>query len=179
MNIQSAECNFTVTAPNQAWTGDITYIQTGEGWLFLAWSSTYSAPVSWAGQCNQRCAAAWSSTRWGWRGSGAAPTKARDISSIATAAANMPVTSSAKCPRRASMSRKGSCWDDAPSEALFASLRVGRLHSQRFETIRQAKDETTAWLFWYSQSRMHSTLNYVNPVQSEQHWQHNQRALGD
>jgi transposase InsO family protein len=35
----------------------------------------------------------------------------------------------------ASMSRKGNCWDNAPSEALFASLKVERLHGQRFETI--------------------------------------------
>ena len=41
----------------------------------------------------------------------------------------------------ASMSRKGDCWDNPPSEALFASLKVERIHGQRFETIRQAKDE--------------------------------------
>ena len=40
---------------------------------------------------------------------------------------------------RASMSRKGNCWDNAPSETLFASLKVERLHGQRFKTIRQAK----------------------------------------
>jgi hypothetical protein len=33
-----------------------------------------------------------------------------------------------------------------------------RLHGQRFETIRQAKDETISWLFWYNRTRMHSTL---------------------
>jgi putative transposase len=77
----------------------------------------------------------------------------------------------------ASMSRKGNCWDNAPSETLFASLKVERLHDQRFETIRQAKDETLAWLLWYNQSRMHSTLNYVSPLQFEQQWQHNQTAL--
>ena len=45
-----------------------------------------------------------------------------------------------------------------------------RLHGQRFETIRQAKDETIAWLLWYNQTRMHSTLNYVSPMQFEQDW---------
>jgi putative transposase len=68
------------------------------------------------------------------------------------------------CGIAASMSRKGNCWDNAPSEALFASLKVERLHGQRFETIRQAKDEILAWLLWYNQPRMHSTLNYVSPV---------------
>jgi putative transposase len=53
---------------------------------------------------------------------------------------------------------------------LFGSLKVERLYGLRFETIREAKDETIAWLLWYNQTRMHSTLNYVSPVQFEQDW---------
>ena len=68
------------------------------------------------------------------------------------------------------MSRKGNCWDNACSETLFGSLKVERLHGQRFETIREAKDETIAWLLWYNRTRMHSTLNYVSPMQFEQDW---------
>ena len=70
----------------------------------------------------------------------------------------------------ASMSRRGNCWDNACSETLFGSLKVERLHGQRFITRRHAKDETIAWLLWYNQSRLHSTLNYVSPMQFEQHW---------
>ena len=69
-----------------------------------------------------------------------------------------------------SMSRKGNCWDNACSETLFGSLKVERLHGQRFATIREAKDEVIAWLLWYNRTRMHSTLNYVSPVQFEQDW---------
>ena len=76
----------------------------------------------------------------------------------------------------ASMSRKGDCWDNPPSEALFASLKVERIHGQRFETIRQAKDETLAWLLWYNQTRMHSTLGYVSPIQFEQQWRNSTEA---
>jgi putative transposase len=54
---------------------------------------------------------------------------------------------------------------------------VERLHGQRFETIRQAKDKTLAWLLWYNQSRMHSTLNYVSPTQFEQQWRCCQEEL--
>lgn len=46
---------------------------------------------------------------------------------------------------------------------LFGSLRVERLHSQRFITRGHAKDETLAWLL--NQFRLHSTLNYVSPMQ--------------
>jgi transposase InsO family protein len=77
----------------------------------------------------------------------------------------------------ASMSRKGNCWDNAPSETLFASLKVERLHGQRFETIRQAKDETLAWLLWYNQTRMHSTLGYLSPIQFEQQWYRSTEAI--
>jgi transposase InsO family protein len=46
----------------------------------------------------------------------------------------------------ASMSRRGNCWDNACSETLFGSLKVERLHGQRFRTRRQAKDEVIAWV---------------------------------
>ncbi len=74
------------------------------------------------------------------------------------------------CSITPSMSRKGNCWDNACSETLFGSLKVERLHGKRFETIRQAKDEIIAWLLWYNQTRMHSTLNYLSPVEFEQGW---------
>jgi len=54
---------------------------------------------------------------------------------------------------------------------------VERLHGQRFETIRQAKGETLAWLVWYNHSRMHSILNYVSPDQFEHQWLRRQTAL--
>ena len=70
----------------------------------------------------------------------------------------------------ASISRRGNCWDNACSETLFGSLKVERLHGQRFVTQRAAKDEVIAWLLWCNQTRLHSTLNYVSPVQFEQDW---------
>ena len=63
------------------------------------------------------------------------------------------------------MSRKGNCWDNACAETLFGSLKVERLHGMRLETLRQAKDETLNWLLWYNRTRLHSTLNYVSPMQ--------------
>jgi transposase InsO family protein len=49
-----------------------------------------------------------------------------------------------------SMSRKSNCRDNPCGETLFGSLKVERLHGQRFETRRQAKDEAIAWLLWYN-----------------------------
>ena len=73
-----------------------------------------------------------------------------------------------------SMSRRGTCWDNACSETLFGLLKVERLYGQRFKTRRAAKDETFAWLLWYNRARLHSTLAYASPVQFEQNWLANQ-----
>ena len=70
----------------------------------------------------------------------------------------------------ASMSRRGDCWDNACSETLFSSLKVERLHGQRFATRRQAKDEVVDWLLWYNRVRLHSTLAYVSPMRFKENW---------
>jgi transposase InsO family protein len=166
--------NFTVAAPNQAWAGDITYIQTEEGWLFLAIVIDLFSRrvVGWSLQPDMRCDLVIDALQMAWfqrnpkskaglifhsdRGSQYASQDFR------MALAQRGIT--------ASMSRKGNCWDNAPSETLFGSLKVERLHGQRFETIRQAKDETIAWLLWYNRTRLHSTLSYVSPIKFEQDW---------
>lgn len=68
------------------------------------------------------------------------------------------------------MSRRGNCWDNACSETLFGSLKVERLHGQRFVTRRHAKDEVISWLLWYNESRLHSTLGYISPMKYEGRW---------
>jgi putative transposase len=62
----------------------------------------------------------------------------------------------------------GNCWDDACSETLFGSLKVERLHGQRFETIRQAKDETIAWLPRFNQNTnaLNAELRQPDPVRT-------------
>ena len=70
----------------------------------------------------------------------------------------------------ASMSRRGNCWDNACGETLFGSLKVERLHGQRFVTRRQARDEVIAWMLRYNQTRLRSTLACVSPVRFEQDW---------
>lgn len=45
-----------------------------------------------------------------------------------------------------------------------------RLYGQRFKTWREAKDETTGWLFCYNRTWLHSTLAFISPVQFEQNW---------
>ena len=71
---------------------------------------------------------------------------------------------------QSSMSRKGNCWDNAPTESLWGSLKVGRLHGMRFDTRRQAMDEVIDWLTFYNHRRLHSTLGYISPMRFENNW---------
>ena len=68
------------------------------------------------------------------------------------------------------MSRKGNCWDNALSESLWGSLKVGRLHGMRFETRKQAMDEVIDWLTFYNHRRLYSTLWYVSPMRFDSNW---------
>jgi transposase InsO family protein len=76
---------------------------------------------------------------------------------------------------RSSMSRKGDCWDNAPTESLWGRLKVGRLAGQKFATRREAMDEVVSWVTFYNHRRLHSSLGYVSPMQFEQRWHAAQR----
>lgn len=71
---------------------------------------------------------------------------------------------------RSSMSHKGNCWDNAPTESLWGLLKVGRLYGCKFKTRRQAMDEVIDWLVFYKHRRLHSTLGYISPMQFENNW---------
>jgi transposase InsO family protein len=70
-----------------------------------------------------------------------------------------------------SMSRKRDCWDNAPTESLWGSLKVGRLYGRQFTSRREVID----WLGYYNHSRLHSTLNYMSSMQFDQRWLAEQR----
>ena len=59
---------------------------------------------------------------------------------------------------------------NACSETLFGSLKVERLHGQSFVTLRQATDETIAWLLCCCKARLRSMLAYICPMQFEENW---------
>lgn len=70
-----------------------------------------------------------------------------------------------------SMSRKGNCWDNAPTESWFGSFKNERVYGERFET----RDEVIAMTFeymevFYNRKRLHSTLSYKSPMQFLSDW---------
>jgi putative transposase len=162
--------HFTVAAANTVWVGDITYIPTEEGWLYLAvvlvlfsrrivgWSmgETITAELA--------CRAL--DMAWHSRSPGNGPIFHSDRGSQYASGRYTKLLAGHGI--KASMSRKGNCWDNACSETLFGSLKVERLHGMNFKNHREAKDATLNWLLWYNGSRMHSTLRYLSPAHFEQ-----------
>jgi transposase InsO family protein len=165
--------NFTASAPNQAWSGDITYIATEEGWLFLAVViDLFSRKVvGWSMHPDMHRSLVIDALEMGVYQRRPQPGRLIFHSDRGSQYASEDFRALLeKHGILASMSRKGNCWDNAVTETLFGSLKVERLHGERFETIRQAKDTVLAWLLWYNQTRLHSTLNYVSPVEHENRW---------
>ena len=71
----------------------------------------------------------------------------------------------------ASMSRKGNCWDNAPTESFFNSLKNERVHSARYATREQAEADLFEYVaVFYNRRRRHSTLGYVSPTQFLEDW---------
>jgi putative transposase len=69
---------------------------------------------------------------------------------------------------RQSMGRTGSCLDNAAAESFFASLKVELVDRRRYRTRAEARASIFAWIAWYNRRRLHSTNNYLPPVEWEQ-----------
>ena len=171
--------DFQPAQPNAVWAGDITYIQTDEGWLYLAAViDLYSRQVvGWSMQphiaslVTDALRMAWFRRR---------PERGVIFHSDRGSQYCGHVFQQAlgEYGMQSSMSRKGNCWEceayplgcNAPTESLWGSLKVGRLHGMRFATRREAMDEVIDWLTFYNHRRLHSTLGYISPMQFEQNW---------
>ena len=75
-----------------------------------------------------------------------------------------------------SMSRKGNCWDNAPMESFFNSLKNERTHHQRYATREEARHDTFEYIeVFYNRSRRHSALGYQSPAAFYATWLNQQK----
>jgi transposase InsO family protein len=166
------ERNFTATAPNQVWTTDITYCATAEGWVYLAVIiDLFSRQVvGWSMQPHMKAELVTDALRMAWfrRRPQAGVILHSDRGSQYCSGLFQDTLKA--YGMRSSMSRRGDCWDNAPTESLWGSLKVARLHGRHFATRRAAMDEIIDWLGFYNSRRLHSTLDYVSPMTFEQNW---------
>ncbi|WP_240464606.1 IS3 family transposase, partial [Burkholderia cenocepacia] len=67
-----------------------------------------------------------------------------------------------------SMSRRANAWDNAPMESFFKTLKVERIYQTRYETRAQARLDIVDWIEgYYNQQRMHTSIDYLTPVEYE------------
>jgi len=164
--------NFTPTLPNTVWTSDITYIATDEGWLYLtAVVDLFSRlVVGWSMTDHMQASAVTDALRMAWFRRSPEPGLIFHSDRGSQYCSEVFQDTLKGYGMRSSMSRKGDCWDNAPTDSLWGRLKVGRLYGRRFATRREAMDEVIDWLTFYNHRRLHSTLDYVSPMTFEQRW---------
>jgi len=165
--------------PNRAWVGDMTYIPTRSGWLYLAvlidlatrgvvgWATSASLatplPLMALQQAVARRRPAPGLIQHTDRGSQYASADYRD----ALTAHDMIQ----------SMSRTGDCWDNSVAESFFATLEHELLAGTQFHSHREAHAAIYAFIeHWYNPERLYSTLQYMSPQQYEQQLRQMARA---
>jgi putative transposase len=165
--------NFMPTAPNRVWTSDITYLWTDEGWLFLAivLDLFNREVVGWSLKPRMTVDIVTDALTMAWFRRRPTPGLIHHSdrgSQYASYAFQAKLT---EYGMTGSMSRKGNCWDNAPTESWFNSFKNERVHGVRFAT----RAEMTAASFeyievFYNRKRMHSILGYKSPVQFLTDW---------
>ena len=160
---------FDVQVPNTVWTADISYVWTYEGWLYLSVvMDLYSRQiVGWA--TNERMKKqlvldALAMAYWQRKPSKGLLHHSDRGSQYASHEYQRQLQFYGMT---ASMSRKGNCWDNAPTERFFRSLKSERLTACRFVTRNQAKNEILDYITFYNSIRLHSTLGYLSPMAYE------------
>jgi len=171
--------DFTSEAPDRKWVGDITYIRTLEGWLYLAAvMDLYSRRiVGWAMSehidARLVCDAFAMAVEHRHPGSGLLHHSDRGVQYASDKFQEMLDGIDARC----SMSRKGNCWDNACVESFFGKLKTEQISKTIYPTRAGARQD----VFWYievfyNRKRRHASLGYMSPSAFEA--QHGNRQTG-
>jgi transposase InsO family protein len=164
------ERNFTASAPNRIWLADITYVETDQGWLYLAAvMDLYSRRiVGWAMQDHLRAelplaalAMAISAKR---PGAGLIHHSDRGVQYASADYRKMMQSAGFKV----SMSRKADCYDNAPMESFFHTLKTELVHHRHYATRQEATRDIFAYIEgFYNRTRRHSAIGYLSPIEME------------
>jgi transposase InsO family protein len=162
--------DFSASRPNEKWLTDITYIPTAEGWLYLAVVlDLYSRRiVGWAmGDSLERhlvIAALQMAIKMRQPPPGLLHHSDRG-SQYASDDYQALLT---HYQMRCSMSRKGNCYDNAPTESFFGTLKTELVHHCHYQTKAEAKTDIFEYIeVFYNRFRRHSALAYQSPVNFE------------
>ena len=170
---------FAPGKPDVAWVQDITYIPTGEGWLYLAsvldLGSRRLIGYSMAEHMRTELVLDALGMAVTARGGDKAVTGViahADRGSQYTANDYVDFCHDRKM--RPSVGKTGVCWDNAVAESFWESLKRECIQGRIFATRAEARRAVFKWINWYNTKRLHSTLNHVPPIEWEQ--QHRQAS---
>lgn len=166
--------DFTATRPNEKWVGDITYIDTAEGWLYLAsLLDLYSRRiVGWAMADHMDVSLVESALKMAVLNRKPVENLLHhtDRGSQYTSEDYRKQLEALNC--QVSMSRTGNCYDNAAMESFHATLK-GECANKQFKTKAEAKTTIFEYIeVWYNRQRLHSSLGYLSPLAFEQHSAH-------
>jgi putative transposase len=164
---------------NRVWVGDITYVPTREGWLYLAVVLDLKSRrvVGWATRANLEAALALDALRWALADRRPAAGLLMHSDQGSQYVANDYQAMLAAHGLVCSMSRRGNCWDNAVAESFFSTLEHELLAGADFRSRAEARQAIFRYIEgWYNRRRRHSTLGYVSPVQYEQQLVEERRA---
>jgi len=168
------ERQFTVSVPNTVWAADITYIPTNEGWLYLsAVLDLCSKGIpGWA--MAERMDARLVKDALKMAQARKQPAKGllhhSDRGSQYASAEYQQLLKDHGM--QVSMSRKGDCWDNAPMESFFHTLKTELTHHKQYQTREEAKRDIFEYIeVFYNRERLHSSLGYQSPLEFEAQFQ--------
>jgi transposase InsO family protein len=162
---------FDPEGPNERWAADITYVPTREGWLYLAVvEDLYSRRVvGWSMDATMTSRLVVDALEM------AVQRRLPDEGLLAHSDRGSQYASEhyqlllGKYGIECSMSGVGQCWDNAPMESFFASLKKELVHDADFATRQEARAAIFEYIeVFYNNQRLHSSLGYVSPVAYEQ-----------
>lgn len=162
--------NFPATAPNQVWLADLTYVRTGEGWLFLAaLIDMFSCKVvGWDLRDTLHSDIALKALALAVERQRPTPGLVHHSDRGVQYAADDYRKTLAAAGMTPSMSRKGDCLDNAPLESFFLTLKVERIHHRVYATRAEARRNLFAYIEgFYNSRRLHSGIGYRSPADME------------
>ncbi len=159
-----------VTRPNQYWGGDITYIPTEEGWLYLAiFLDLFTRKiVGHAIQDSLHTSVVLNALTMALGRQEVTRGLISHTDRGSQYASDSYQEKLLKFGIMASMSRKGNCYDNAMVESFFRTLKVELIYGQKFKTKKEAEQKIFEFIeVWYNRQRIHSSLDYMTPIEYE------------
>lgn len=158
-----------VTACNQVWLGDITFIRVGNQWAYLSVvMDRFSRKIIGWSFNRKRSAELVSESLLMALGDNAPASDLMFHSDQGSEYASRHYQALLnKHNVRISMSRKGHCWDNAHMESFFHSLKTEMIYFNHFKTLDVATAYIIAYIRFYNHERLHSGLGYIPPVKYE------------